>query len=63
MVSSVLRPPGDSVTWSPPPLGVIKINVDAAFPGQVDDFYVGMVARDSVGMCVWWCRKMIVGRL
>lgn len=39
----------DATTWTPPPARIIKVNVDAAFPEQLDDFWVSMVARDSHG--------------
>lgn len=48
--------------WIPPPRGVLKINVDAGFPGQQDDCWISMVARDSAGECVWWSRRRLVGR-
>lgn len=43
---------------------VIKINVDEAFPGQSEFFFfIGIVAQNSSGECIWWCRKKLVGRL
>lgn len=40
----------------------IKINVDAALPLASTTFSMSMVARDSSGSCVWWQRKVMVGR-
>lgn len=41
----------------------MKINVDAAFPSQSDVVWVGMVAHNNSGDCIWWNRKKFVGRL
>lgn len=40
-------------TWKPPDTGVIKLNIDAAFPVAVDFFRISLVARNSLGECIW----------
>ncbi|XP_026419782.1 uncharacterized protein LOC113315739 [Papaver somniferum] len=37
--------------WSPPPMGVLKINVDAAFVYDTSEFDIGLIIRDSTGIC------------
>lgn len=43
-----------SAIQTPPPGGLVKINVDAAFPGQSSEFWVGLVASDYSDACIWW---------
>lgn len=49
-------------SWSPPPAGFIKVNTVVGFPNSRPDSWSSMIARDSTGRCVWWGKKMIVGR-
>lgn len=49
-------------SWEPPARDVIKVNVDAAFPGILDVFHTSLVARDFTGKCVWWRRRVMHGR-
>lgn len=51
-----------STSWSPPLPDFIKINTDASFPENSRDVWVSMVARNSMGSCVWWSKKKIIGR-
>lgn len=44
-----LQSPSTS-TWQPPPLGVFKINVDAAVVDSKAEFSVGKVDRDQIGI-------------
>lgn len=49
----------------PPALGVIKVNIDSAFPPKSqygNFFHVSMVARNSEGRCIWLSTKTKVGR-
>lgn len=48
--------------WSPPASGMLKLNVDVAFPEGVDWYRASMVAQNEKGECVWWCRREVVGR-
>lgn len=48
--------------WIPPDPDIIKVNVDAGFPSNSSSFCVGMAARNSQGVAVWWARKVILGR-
>jgi hypothetical protein len=38
--------------WSPPPVGVIKVNWDASINVVKDWFGMGIIARDSNGLCM-----------
>lgn len=65
--SAQVKPPPSQATplpdvWVPPDPGVIKINVDAAFPDSSTYFRVSMVARNSQGVCLWWACKEFPGR-
>lgn len=51
-----------TAAWSPPPDGVIKINIDAVFSENSSSCWVSMVDDDSLGSCLWWSWKNIVGR-
>lgn len=59
---SVIKSPELPTIWQPPGRDAIKINVDVGLPSQSNSFFVGMVARDSSGACIWWCRKDISSR-
>lgn len=47
------RPPSsaleNSAIWQPPPLGSLKVNVDATVFSSMDYFGIGMVGRDHYG--------------
>ncbi|XP_012831247.1 PREDICTED: uncharacterized protein LOC105952259 [Erythranthe guttata] len=60
---SIVDKRSHAILWSPPPIGVIKINVDAAFPQGNDHYYTSMVARDSQGQSVWWQNFRHLGRV
>ena len=47
------------VYWSPPPLGLYKVNVDAATFKDIRATRIGVVIRDSLGKVVAvLCRKL-----
>ena len=48
-----------SVYWSPPPLGLYKVNVDAATFKDIRATRIGVVIRDSLGkVAAVLCRKL-----
>lgn len=49
-------------SWSAPPPGFLKLNVDSSFPTGSSLFAVGIVARDFSGRCVRWSRREFRGR-
>ncbi|XP_068323173.1 uncharacterized protein [Pyrus communis] len=46
-------------TWSPPPLGVFKVNVDGSCHGVDKSGHIGVDIRDSTCRCLAVCRKQI----
>jgi hypothetical protein len=38
--------------WTPPSVGVIKVNWDASINGKKDWVGLGIIARDSKGFCM-----------
>ncbi|XP_058211786.1 uncharacterized protein LOC131323970 [Rhododendron vialii] len=55
MVGKVVVPKQrDDSSWSPPPLGVLKINVDGAFSSSRGIAAFGVIARDSSGTAQFW---------
>ncbi|XP_012827280.1 PREDICTED: uncharacterized protein LOC105948608 [Erythranthe guttata] len=57
-----LRSRSHPAHWKPPEKGVIKINVDAAFPVGETFYSLACIARDDSGKCVWWAAYKIPGR-
>ncbi|XP_009346543.2 uncharacterized protein LOC103938263 [Pyrus x bretschneideri] len=45
--------------WSPPPLGVFKVNVDGSCHVVDRGGHIGVVIRDSTCRCLAVCRKQI----
>ena len=41
------------VVWKPPPIGWLKLNVDASVKGPMDKTSVGGVLQDSNGKWIW----------
>lgn len=58
----VVSSPTPPQIWVPPDPGLIKINVDAAFPNAANFFRISLVARNSDGVCLRWIRKELEGR-
>ncbi|XP_012852581.1 PREDICTED: uncharacterized protein LOC105972189 [Erythranthe guttata] len=56
-----VRRPEFSQTWTPPPIGVLKLNVDAAFPPNSEFHRVSLIARNATGTCVWWQVRRVLG--
>ncbi|KAL3846198.1 hypothetical protein ACJIZ3_003601 [Penstemon smallii] len=57
--SSNIRPPKTLVRqpilkWSPPPNGLLKINMDAAFSRGGNVIGIGLIARNWIGDCIAW---------
>ncbi|XP_012840390.1 PREDICTED: uncharacterized protein LOC105960728 [Erythranthe guttata] len=52
-----------SSAWSPPPVGYLKLNVDAALPAGQPHYTVSMVARNEEGVCIWWEVRTYPGSL
>lgn len=48
--------------WHAPPLWTVKVNVDAGLPRDSTNACVAMVARNYVGLCIWWSKNLIIGR-
>lgn len=47
--TNVYQPTKHAVKWQPPSNGVLKLNVDASFRSDKENFSLGMVIRDSNG--------------
>ncbi|KAG5537109.1 hypothetical protein RHGRI_024523 [Rhododendron griersonianum] len=62
MVGKIVVPiQRDNSSWSPPPPGVLKINVDGAFSSSRGVAAFGVIARDSSGIAQFWrCGKVKV---
>lgn len=50
------------MAWQAPSLGTVKVNVDVGLARNSMNAWVAMVARNDAGDCLWWSKKMIVGR-
>ncbi|KAL3839388.1 hypothetical protein ACJIZ3_023979 [Penstemon smallii] len=46
-----------SYSWTPPPNGFCKINMDAAFSTNGEAVGIGLLARNSAGACIGWSTK------
>ena len=51
------RPPEAAAAWSPPPVNVLKINVDASFNSAIGQAGVGVIVRNHLGATVAWKRR------
>lgn len=51
VTSSVVPVPLLPSSWEPPMRDMIKVNVDVAFPGNLDVFHTSLVARDYTDKC------------
>ncbi|KAK4400711.1 hypothetical protein Sango_1177200 [Sesamum angolense] len=49
-----LAPPTSPVSWSLPGDGATKLNYDGAMFSSSLEIGIGVIARDSTGVCVWW---------
>ncbi|XP_012849448.1 PREDICTED: uncharacterized protein LOC105969246 [Erythranthe guttata] len=60
-----LRPhkPNHEEVWKPPPWGIIKVNVDAAFPPSKYFYNISLVSRNSDGQCIWWKIRKVFGQI
>ncbi|KAL0297796.1 UNVERIFIED_CONTAM: hypothetical protein Sradi_6831700 [Sesamum radiatum] len=49
-----LAPPTSPVSWSLPGDGATKLNYDGAMFSSSLEIGIGVIARDSTGVCIWW---------
>ncbi|KAL7082997.1 hypothetical protein ACP275_14G135100 [Erythranthe tilingii] len=49
-----------SPTWSPPPGGWVKLNVDVALKNGEKFYNTSLVARNSYGECLWWEVRLVL---
>lgn len=61
LVSLNMNPTEKKKGWTPPPPGVLKINVDGATSEDGRNSSVGVVIRDSCGAVIAACGKFLQG--
>ncbi|KAL0008623.1 hypothetical protein SO802_010125 [Lithocarpus litseifolius] len=62
LVALNMNPAEKNNGWTPPPLGVVKINVDGATSKDGRNSSVGVVIRDSCGVVIAACGKFLQGQ-